>query len=216
MAEGKKKNNLTNTLLKCGVFAGPLYIVVGLLEVLTRPGFDIRKHALSLMSLGEFGWIHITLFIVVGLLTILGALGIRRSIRGERAGTWGPLMIGLYGIGLIAAGIFAPDPMKGFPLGMPAAITTHGLMHLVSGSIGFVGLIAACFVFARRFKGLKMFDMLTYSMTVGIVFFVSFFGIAGFSQLNDTVAMIVNLAFTFAVVLSWIWYSTITSQLIKK
>ena len=211
-----KQNNITNNLLKCGITAGPLYIVVGLIEILTRPGFDMRKHSLSLMSIGPMGWIHITLFIVTGLLVILGAVGIRRAIKGEKAGTWGPLMLGLYGIGLIAAGFFVPDPMKGFPQGMPSgAISTSGIMHLVSGMVGFIGLIAACFIFGKRFKYLKDLQLGMFSVVTGFIFLISFIGIAGFSQMNDTVATIVNLAFYFAVVLSWTWFSTICSRLRK-
>ena len=56
-------NALTMRLLKCGVLAGPIYVVVGLLQVLLREGFDIRRHALSLMSNGDLGWIQIASFI---------------------------------------------------------------------------------------------------------------------------------------------------------
>lgn len=217
MSKATAHNHDTNALLKCGVAAGPLYIFIGLIEVLTRPGFDIRKHSLSLMSIGPMGWIHILLFIITGLLVILGAVGIRRAIKGQRAGTWGPLMIGLYGVGLIAAGLFVPDPMKGFPPGMPGGtISTSGIMHLVSGMVGFTGLIAACFVFARRFKGLKQKSMMILSLKTGIIFFISFFGIAVFSQQDDSVVTVVNLVFSFAVVLSWIWLSTICSRLLHK
>ena len=213
----KESKNITNTLLKCGFVAGPLYILVGLIEIFLNPGFDITKHSLSLLSIGKLGYIHISLFIIVGLLTLFGAIGIRKAISGERAGTWAPILLGLYGVGLIAAGIFTPDPMKGFPPGMPGGvISTSGIMHLVSGMVGFIGLIAACFVFARRFRALKKSGMATFSMLTGIIFFASFFGIAGFSQQSDYIVMVVNLAFTFAVVLSWIWVSTITSQLMKK
>ena len=44
---------LTHALLVCGVVAGPLYILVGVIEMLIRPGFDLRRHSLSLLSNGE-------------------------------------------------------------------------------------------------------------------------------------------------------------------
>ncbi len=224
-----KSKSLTNNLLKCGVVAGPLYVFVGIVEMFINPGFDIRRHSLSLLSAGPLGWIHISLFIIVGLLVILGAVGIRKAIHGEKAlrqgshsassgqaGTWAPILLGLYGVGLIAAGIFVPDPMKGFPPGATyGTISTNGIMHLVAGMVGFIGLIVASFVFARRFMSLKQFDMAMFSWITGIVFFVSFFGIAAMSQQSDQIVMIVNLAFTFAVVLSWMWLSTISSRLIK-
>ena len=54
------------TSLRLGMLAGPLYVLVGLLEVLFRSGFDIRRHALSLMSNGGLGWIQIGSFICSG------------------------------------------------------------------------------------------------------------------------------------------------------
>ena len=44
---------LLGNLLTCGALAGPLYVTLGLLQILFREGFDIRRHALSLMSNGE-------------------------------------------------------------------------------------------------------------------------------------------------------------------
>src|SRR5256885_10673685 len=88
---------LTRVLLLCGVVAGPLYVIVGVIEMLTRPGYDPTRHDLSLMSNGSLGWIHISLFILTGLLTIAGAVGMRRRLSGSRGGTSLPLLVGLYG-----------------------------------------------------------------------------------------------------------------------
>jgi hypothetical membrane protein len=85
-------------LLACGVVAGPLYVVVGLIQMFIHDGFDIRRHALSLLSNGDLGWIQITNFLVTGLLVIAGAAGMRRVLHGSRGGTWGPLLIGVYGV----------------------------------------------------------------------------------------------------------------------
>src|SRR5207244_8571843 len=101
---------LTRVLLLCGVVAGPLYILVGGIEMLTRPGFDPTRHDLSPMSNGSLGWIHINLLILTGLLTCAVAGGMRRVLHGSRGGTWGPLLVGLYGLGLIGAGFFVADP----------------------------------------------------------------------------------------------------------
>src|SRR3981081_3930853 len=89
----------------------------------------------------------------------------------------GSLLIGLYGAGLVGAGIFTADPAFGFPPGTPAdyhAVSWHGLMHLVSGAIGFCGLIAACMVFARRFAGIGQTGRAAYSVATGVIFFAAF------------------------------------------
>ena len=71
----------TRALLTCGLIAGPVYIVVGLIQMFIRPGFDIRRHALSLLSNGELGWIQIANFMVTGALLIAASIGMRRVLR---------------------------------------------------------------------------------------------------------------------------------------
>jgi hypothetical membrane protein len=108
-------------LLRGGVIAGPLYLVVGLLQALTRPGFDLTRQDLSLLANGPLGWIQSAHFIVTGLLVVAGALGIRRTLQRRPGGTALPLLLGLYGLGLIGAGLFRADPAFGFPPGTSSA-----------------------------------------------------------------------------------------------
>jgi hypothetical membrane protein len=205
--------------LACGVVAGPIYIVVGVIEMLTRPGFDPTRHDLSLMSNGDWGWIHIAMLVLTGLLTIVGAVGMRLVLRGSRGGTWGPLLVGVYGLGLIGAGFFTADPALGFPPGTPAdahAVSWHGLLHFVSGGIGFLALIAACFVFARRFAAQRLRGWAVYSVATGVLFFVAFVGIAVGSQAKGPLLTFVILAFSVAVVLGWAWISVMAARLLAE
>ncbi len=205
-------------LLVCGAVAGPLYIALGVLQMLIRPGYDPTRHDLSLMSNGDLGWIQITNFVLTGFLVIAGAMGIRRILAGSQGGTWGPLLIGIYGLGLIGAGIFVADPALGFPPGTPAdahEISVHGIMHFVTGGIGFLALIAACFVFARRFSALKQRGWSVYTTLTGIVFCAAFVGIATGAQLGGTVLISVTLAFTAAVLNTWAWLAAIFLRLMK-
>jgi hypothetical protein len=87
----------TRMLLTGGVVAGPLFVAVGLAQAFTRAGFDPVRHPLSLLSLGDFGWIQITNFVTAGLLFLGAAVGVRRVLHGGRAGTWGPLLLGAFG-----------------------------------------------------------------------------------------------------------------------
>jgi len=213
-AAGDARTERTRTLLACGVIAGPIYVGVGLFEILLRPGFDIRRHALSLMSNGDLGWIQIASFLLTGVLVIAGAVGMRRALAAQRGlgATWGPLLIGLYGLGLIGAGIFVADPMDGFPIGTPpgppVANSWHGPLHFVAGGIGFLGLIAACFVFARRFAGQRQPGWAAFSALTGILF------LAGFAAIGSGAkAPWVVPAFTAAVVLVWSWLSALAARL---
>ena len=70
----------TRTLLICGIVGGPLYIVVVVLQMLTRDGFDISRHPASMLSNGDQGWIQIANSLVSGLLLLAGV--------SDCAGSW--------------------------------------------------------------------------------------------------------------------------------
>jgi hypothetical protein len=163
----------TTALLACGAVAGPLFVGVAIIQALTRAGFDPRRHPASLLSLGDLGWIQIANFVVAGLLFVACAVGMRRVLHPGRGGTWGPWLIGAFGVSLIAGGVFVADPGLGFPPGAPAGIpeqlSWHGLLHAVAPVTGFLALIAACFVFARRFAGLNQRGWAAYSVATGVV-----------------------------------------------
>jgi len=210
------QSKLTNILLTSGMIAGPLYVGISLTEGLTRPGFSFLRHSWSLLANGEWGWVHIALFIVTGLLTIAGAIGVRRVLRGKKGGTWGPRLLGLYGLGLIGAGIFKADPAMGFPLGTAAdahAVSMSGLLHLMIGAIGFIGLIAACFVIARYFKANEDNAWATFSKFTGAFYFLAFMGIAMGSQQTGAILTSVILGFTAAVILGWTWITATLGRL---
>jgi len=207
---------LTRALLVCGIVAGPIYVVVGVVEMLTRTGFDLRRHSLSLLSNGDLGWVNMTLFVAIGVLVLAGAIGMRRALRGGRAGLWAPVLLGVYGLGLIGAGLFTADPAFGFPPGTPAdanAVSWHGLLHFVCGGLGFIALIAACFVFARRFAALGQRAWAWYSVVTGALFFAAFFGIAAGSGQGEATVAIVNVVFFVAAVLAWAWLSAVAARL---
>jgi hypothetical membrane protein len=171
----------TRALLICGLIAGPFYLVVGLIQALTRPGFDILRHDLSLLANGDLGWIQITNLVLTGVLVIAFAVGVLQAFYVGRGRTWGPILLVVYGVGLIGAGFFIADPAFGFPPGTPAdahAISWHGLLHIITAGIGFLALIAACFVLARRFASQGQRGWAGYSLATGVIFFAAFVGVA--------------------------------------
>jgi hypothetical protein len=147
----------TAWLLTAGIAAGPLFLVVWALQAFTRAGFDPGRHPLSLLSLGDFGWIQIANFVVTGALFVAYAAGLRRVLHAGRGGTWGPRLVWAFGAGLIVAGIFVTDAGAGFPPGAPAGapqMSWHGALHEAGYIVAVLSWTADCLVFRRRFAAL--------------------------------------------------------------
>ncbi|WP_193596914.1 DUF998 domain-containing protein [Microbacterium sp. YJN-G] len=66
----------SRALLGALAVTGPLWAAVSLIQAFTRPGFDLSRHPLSMLSLGDLGWLQIANFIVAGALAIIGARGL--------------------------------------------------------------------------------------------------------------------------------------------
>lgn len=139
----------TRALLVAGTVAAPLWAAVSLAQAALREPFDLTRHPLSMLSLGELGWLQITNFVVAGVLFLAGSYGLRRT----GGSGWLPRLTGIVGVGMIASGLLVMDPGAGFPAGYDAIPTTmswHALGHMAAGSLTFLALSVACFVVARR------------------------------------------------------------------
>ena len=188
------KVNTTAALLACGAVAGPLFLVVVFIQAFTRRGFSMTIHPPSLLSLGDGGWIQVANFIVCGLLFVAAGAGLRRATRA----TWGPILIACVGAGMVIGGLFSADPGLGFPAGAPAGqpttMTWHAMLHLTGFGIGYSALVAACFVYARRYW---------YSAIVGGVTALCFvYVMSGLSHGN-------LIPLWLALVVGWTWISII-------
>lgn len=143
-------------LLTAAAVAAPLWTLAALAQVFTRDGFDLTRHPISMLSNGDLGWIQAANFIVSGVLTLCGAVGVRRALRDGPGATWGPILLAVQGAGLVVAGFFRADPGFGFPPGTPDAplpMSGHGMVHMIAGSLSFLSMIIVSFVLARRFSG---------------------------------------------------------------
>jgi len=183
---------ITKSLLGYGVLAGPVYVVVSLAQALTRPGFDLSRHPWSLLANGHLGWIQIANLAVTGAMVIAGAVGLRRALAPGRARAWAPVLIGGYGAGMVGAAVFRADPVAGFPVGTPetTAVSWHGMLHFVSGGVGFLCLIVACFVVGSRFYRAGDRGLAWFSRVTGVVFLAGFAGIASGSHGPTTPAFV--------------------------
>jgi Protein of unknown function (DUF998) len=159
--------DVVRALFVCGVIAGPLFVLVFLIEGAMTPDYDPLRHPVSSLALGPFGWTQTLNFIVVGMLTLAFAVGLVR-LRGARQKVGGTL-VGIWGVGLIGAGAFLTDPVSGYPPGTPPTpveATTSGTLHDLFSVAAFFALGAACFVLA----GGKGWRWAIYSVFSGATF----------------------------------------------
>lgn len=206
---------ITKSLLGYLALAGPLYVLVSLAQAFTRTGFSVRRDEWSLLALGHLGWIQMTNLALTGAMIMVGAVGMRGAMgRVGADGRWAPRLVAGYGVGLVLAGLFRADPADGFPSGAPAGraehLSTHGMLHLLSGSVGFVCLIAACFVIARGMSRRGAHAPAVVTRLVGALFSVAFVGIASGSGTTG-----INLGFTAAVVIVSAWLSWMAIRLYR-
>lgn len=173
---------VTRSLLGWGVVAGPFYLVVGLALALTRPGFDLGRHQLSLLMLGDLGWAQTVNLVATGLMVVAAAIGFRRAPQASARASRSGVLLGLFGIGMVGSGLFPPDPMAGFPAGMEETVTTSGLMHLVFGAVGFLALGAAALAAARWFAERDDTGSARLSRWCGVVVIVGFLGGGGLAS----------------------------------
>jgi hypothetical protein len=147
---------LTRALLACGVVAGPIYVTLTMAQALTRDGFDMRQHRFSWLTTGDLGWIHQLNMMLVGVLTVLFAVGVRQVVRMGRGAVWGPRLLVLFGVAYIIGGLLKADPVAGFPPGTTPEMvhtTWHGAVQNASRGASTLLLIAANLMIAMWFAG---------------------------------------------------------------
>jgi hypothetical protein len=208
--------NVTRSLLGYLALAGPFYVVVSLVQALTRPGFSLTRDEWSLLALGHIGWIQMVNLILTGAMTAAGGIGVRRAVsRSAHGGVWAPRLLAGYGVALIGAGIFRADPAHGFPPGASTGavkdVSWQGTLHLLAGSIGFACLIAVCFVIARSYARRGQRRAVVVSRAVGVVLAVAFAGIA-----TGAGNAAINLSFAAAVIASSAWLTVVAVDLYRR
>ena len=195
---------IDRALLFAGIAAGLLFFIVPTIEVFRRPGFDIQRHAISVLSLGDGGWVMKAVFIVCGLLTLMCALGIYMELTRGWVRFAAPLLIGAYGLGLILAGVFDAPAGLGFPPGTPQdqapVMTPSAILHSVAFMVAFSALIASCFVFALYFLHVQQTIWAVISLVAGIA-------LPALIGLGISMTMAPGIAFYWAAMLGWLWFA---------
>ena len=217
------EQSVVTRLLIAGGAIGPLlFVIVLLIEGATRPGYSAWHNYGSSLSLSDQGWMQIANFIVCGLLTLGFAIGLRRVFRTGRSSVWGPILLGVFGVGLIVAGIFVTDPSLGYPPGthISGPQTLHGTIHGLAGLIAFSSLPIASFVMARRFVGDPNWKgWALYSLVTGVLVIVFFIASTTVSALDESGVLPgspTGLFQRIAIFAGWSWIAILAIRLLSQ
>jgi Protein of unknown function (DUF998) len=144
---------MTGTLLIVGEVAALVFVAVLLIEGALRRGYDPAYHTSSALSLGDRGWIQIANFLQLGVGTFAFAVGVHQALNSVVAA----VLVAIFGLGAIVAGVCRMDPMRGYPpgaqSGTPTTLTWHHQVHDIAGPIMFLAIFAACLALAGRLQG---------------------------------------------------------------
>lgn len=102
---------ISDMLLWAGAVGSWLFIVVFLVDGLTRPGYRPLRQPVSALALGSRGWLQIANFVVCGLLITVGAFALDDVLL--------TIAVTVFGVVLVASGVFPMDAMQGYPPGAP-------------------------------------------------------------------------------------------------
>jgi hypothetical protein len=149
--------------LLAGAIVPPLFIVIVLIDGFVHPAYNQVTDYVSELSRGQLGWLQVANFLVCGLALLAFAAAIRWGVRRAAGSVAGAALFALIGGGVIVDAFFTIDPHTS------SVHTLTGIVHSAGFLVVSLALIAACFVFARRFAG----ALRTYSVASGILIPVS-------------------------------------------
>ncbi len=149
---------------------GPVLFVAAFLaqEAFRRGEYDPLSEPVSALEAGPNGWIQQVSFVVLGVLTLVFAIGLHRGLRGTRAGIAGPALLGLSGFACLLAALF---PLREDPSGAtfdPGGHSIAGVTFFLASALGLI-LVARRAARDPRWQGIA-----GYTLAAGVV------GVAGF------------------------------------
>ena len=213
---------MTRLLIACGAIGPILFILVFLVEGATRPGYSAWHNFVSDLSLSNQGWIQTANFLICGVLMLCFALGLRQVFRSGKGAVWGPILLGVFGLSLIIAGLFVTDPSLGYyPAGTSSGThTLHGTIHGANAPLAFGSLTIAIFVLARRFASDPAWrGWALYSLVTGIIFVGSFIACLVVAQLDQSGVLPnspTGLLERIAIIVGWVWIALLATRCLRQ
>ena len=143
VARGRRRVRLAAAAGMIGAF---LFVSVFTIYGWLSPGYSPTGMFVSELSLGPFGWVQILNFVLTGALMLVFGAGLSAHFNTGAASRFGPALIKIIGVSLMASGPFTTDPSV-----MLDQHSAHGIVHGIFGALVFTFAPISCFVFYRRF-----------------------------------------------------------------
>ncbi len=123
-----------------GAAGAALFVMVFLIDGATRPGYSPKRHTVSALATGPRGWVQTLNFLVSGGAIVTAAVSLVVTGQAVVLG----LVTGVFGVGLVASGVFPMDPMRGYPPGTrrkdPRKFSRRHHWHDNAGALVFFSL----------------------------------------------------------------------------
>lgn len=132
------------TTAACGVLY--FFAAVAVLHFL-RPDYDPISRVASNYAVGPYGWLMTIAFFAFAWSLFALALGFYLSQVPTRRYLTASVLLGIAGLGLVGSGIFPTDVTTD-----DSPSTPVGFIHIFSGVISFICIVAAALLLSRRFK----------------------------------------------------------------
>ena len=182
-----------------GALGAWLFVVTFAVDGWTRPGYRPVRHPVSALALGPRGWLQTANFVLCGLAITAGAVALPARLGSLALG----IVIAVFGLALVASGVFPMDAMRAYPPGTPdttpAETSRRHRLHDRAGAVVFgalpVAAVVAAFVLPEA--GWKWYSALTAAAGAA--------GLALFGQAWEEDHPRTGLAQRATIVVGWSW-----------
>jgi hypothetical membrane protein len=125
---------------------GPVLFTLGFLaqEQLRRGEYDPVSELVSALEAGTYGWIQQVNFVVLGVLTMIFAVGLHRGLAPSRAGIVGPVALFISGAANVLGAIFPLREDAGGATYDPGGHQVAGILFFASSFIALIALSRRC------------------------------------------------------------------------
>lgn len=190
----RRHDRARRVLIWAGGLAPIVFTIVYAIDGFIRPSYSAAYRPISDLGVGPNGLIQVFNFVVLGVLIV--GLAASVPVPSQIAGRPGTILLALFGVGLIVAGIFVTDVGRG-------ALTVHGAVHQFASFVAFNSLIATIFVTAWHARRLdRERPWMVYSLVSGLAVMIALAGFGYSMAMSGPAGLFERIAGTVG--LAWV------------